>query len=151
MTLELKSPIFKNNGYIPEKFGYKKENINPPLVISGVPSGTRELILIMDDPDAKPVAGKVWDHWVVWGIDPEIREIPENWKPKNASFGETDYGETRYGGPNPPDKEHKYRFMLIAVDKELDLEEGSTKKEVLESVEGHIINKAMLFGFFKPI
>ncbi|PTD94404.1 YbhB/YbcL family Raf kinase inhibitor-like protein [archaeon SCG-AAA382B04] len=151
MGLELESPKFEDRGGIPEKYGYTKENINPPLTIQGVPPGTKALVLIMDDPDAEPVAEKVWDHWVVWNIDPEIERVPENWKPTNAVQGKTDYGENKYGGPNPPDKEHLYRFLLIAIDKELDIDKNSTKKEALKAVEGHVLDKTRLHGNYSPV
>ncbi len=104
MGLTLKSSAFENNDEIPEEYGYTKENINPPLSVSEVPPGTKTLALVMDDPDAEPVAGKIWDHWVVWNINPEISEIPEDWDQKGSMVGKNDYGEKGYGGPNPPDK-----------------------------------------------
>lgn len=151
MSLKLKSPEFEDKGVIPEKYGYTKENVNPPLAIEDVPPGTQSLVLIMDDPDAEAVAGKIWDHWVVWNISPKTEEIPENWNPESAMQGRTDYGENKYGGPNPPDREHMYRFLLIAIDKELELDKDSTKKDVLEAVEGHILDKTRLRGSFSPV
>ncbi len=53
--------------------------MNPPLEIDGVPEETKSLALVMDDPDAVEPAGKVWDHWVVWNIDPTTSTIPEDW------------------------------------------------------------------------
>ena len=40
------------------------QNKVPPLIISGIPEGTKSLSLIMDDPDAMGAVGKVWVHWV---------------------------------------------------------------------------------------
>ncbi|MCJ7450405.1 MAG: YbhB/YbcL family Raf kinase inhibitor-like protein, partial [Candidatus Nanohaloarchaeota archaeon QJJ-9] len=134
--LTLKSPVFTDGGEIPEKYGYTKQNINPPLEIRKVPEKAESLVLIMDDPDAKPVAGKVWEHWIVYNIPPETREIGEGELPEEAVEGRTDYDKNRYGGPNPPDKRHTYLFRLYAVDKELELGEGATKDKVLDAIEG---------------
>lgn len=60
--LNLSSSAFEDYGPIPKKYGYTKQNINPPLYIKNVPGNTESLVLIMDDPDAVEPAGKVWDH-----------------------------------------------------------------------------------------
>ncbi len=75
----LESEAFDNGGVIPRKCGYKNGNQSPPLKISGIPENTLSLALIMDDPDAMSVVGKVWVHWVLWNIDPstmELKKIP---------------------------------------------------------------------------
>ena len=47
------------------------KNQSPPLSISGLPSGATHIAVIMDDPDAKSVAGKTWVHWNVFNIKAE--------------------------------------------------------------------------------
>ncbi|MEF8787062.1 MAG: YbhB/YbcL family Raf kinase inhibitor-like protein, partial [Haloarculaceae archaeon] len=98
--LTLTSPAFEAGERIPEKYGYEAENVNPPLEIENVPDGTRSLALIMDDPDAVEPAGKVWDHWLIWNIPPEMTTIPEDWDPSDATEGTNDYDTVGYGGPN---------------------------------------------------
>ena len=56
----------------------------------------------------------------------------------------TDFGEVGYGGPAPPDKRHTYVFKLYALDTELDLERRSTKADVENAMEGHIIEQQNL-------
>lgn len=146
--LQLTSPVFDNGERIPEKYGYTEQNVNPPLQITGVPEGAVSLALVMDDPDAQPVAGKVWDHWVAWNIDPSVSTIEEDSVPSGAVEGETDYGEIGYGGPNPPDQEHTYVFKLYALDTELDLAAGATKDELEEAMEGHILAETRLEGTY---
>ena len=34
----------------------------------GIPEGTKSLSIIMDDPDAVPVGGKIFVHWNVFNI-----------------------------------------------------------------------------------
>lgn len=148
--LKLESPTFSEGESIPRKYGYTKKNINPPLKISDVPEGTESLVLIMDDPDAVKPAGKVWDHWVVWNIDPTATHIGEDEVPPRGVEGKNDYGEQGYGGPNPPDRKHTYEFKLYALDTSLDLRSSATKKDVEEAMEGHIIEKAKLTGTYAP-
>ena len=52
-----------------KKMGGK--NQSPPVSISGLPSGATHIAIIMDDPDAKSVAGKTWVHWNVFNIKAE--------------------------------------------------------------------------------
>ncbi len=147
---KLESPEFDNGSKIPRKYGYKNEDVNPPLNIDGVPEGAKSLALIMDDPDAMKPAGKVWDHWVIWNISPDTKAIKEGVTPKGAVEGKNDYGKLGYGGPNPPDREHTYVFELYVLDEELDLPEGSTKKDVKLSMKGHVLDKAVLKGTYAP-
>jgi Raf kinase inhibitor-like YbhB/YbcL family protein len=147
--LTLSSPAFADGERIPERYGYTNDNVNPPLRVEGVPSEAASLALVVDDPDAREPAGKVWDHWVVWNLDPGTTEIPEGWG-GDAVEGRNDYGERGYGGPNPPDREHTYRFILYALDATLDLDAGATKDDLEAAMEGHVLAEAELTGTYAP-
>lgn len=149
-SLTLSSPAFADGGSIPERYGYTRDDVNPPLEIEGVPDSAATLALVVDDPDAVEPAGKVWDHWVVWNIEPDRTTIPEDWDVSNAVQGLNDYGDREYGGPNPPDRVHTYRFKLYALDQELDIEPGATKERLENAMEGKILDEAHLEGTFAP-
>ena len=36
---------------------------SPQISITNIPSGTKSISIIMDDPDAIKPAGKIWVHW----------------------------------------------------------------------------------------
>ena len=157
-NLKLTSSAFSDGGEIPRKCGYKNGNKAPPLTISGIPEGTKSLTLIMDDPDAMKPAGKVWVHWVVWNIDPWEKGLDSTPKSTiilnnktlvNSLHGMTDFGEVGYGGPAPPDKRHTYVFKLYALDCYLDAD-NETKAEVVDDMEGHIIEQTTLTGTYAP-
>jgi Raf kinase inhibitor-like YbhB/YbcL family protein len=148
--MKIESDAFQNGSEIPRKYGYKKDNVNPTLIIQDVPTDAKSLALIMDDPDAMGAVGKVWAHWVVWNIDPKTNEIKENSIPSNSIQGKTDFGEIAYGGPAPPDKEHTYVFKLYALDDKLSLDEGSTKSQLEEAMENHILAESKLEGKYAP-
>ena len=150
MSMKIESNVFQNGGEIPRKYGYKKDNVNPTLIINDVPADSKSLALIMDDPDAMGAVGKVWVHWVVWNIDPSTNEIKENSVPSNSIQGKTDFGEIAYGGPAPPDKEHTYVFKLYALDDQLSLDEGSTKSQLEEAMKNHVIAESKLEGRYAP-
>jgi len=111
-NLELHSPAFSNGGEIPRNYGYKNGNQSPPLKISGIPSGTQSLVLVMDDPDAQAVVGKVWVHWVIWNIVSNTTEIQEGSVPSESLDGKNDFGELGYGGPAPPPKRFWIRHQI---------------------------------------
>lgn len=149
--MKLTSPAFDDGEHMPEKHGYTKENVNPPLEFHDVPREAESLVLLMDDPDAKEPAGKVWDHWTVWNIYPSRKGIEQGESPDEAVEGVTDFQETGYGGPNPPDGTHTYRFRLYALDTELELGENNTKEDVIDAMDGHIIQEARLEGKYDPV
>ena len=148
--MKIESSVFQNGSEIPRKYGYKKDNINPPLSIKEIPNETKSLTLIMDDPDAMGAVGKIWVHWIVWNIDPSNSEIKENSIPSGSVQGKTDFGEISYGGPAPPDKEHTYIFKLYALDEKLSINEGSTKSQVEDTMKGHVLAEAKLEGKYAP-
>jgi Raf kinase inhibitor-like YbhB/YbcL family protein len=143
MAMELESPEFKNNNHIPKKFTYRGENVNPALMISGIPSGAKSIALICDDPDAP---GKEWVHWVAFNM-PVTPKIEENSAP--GKQGVNDFGRNGYDGPNPPLGTHRYVFKVYALDAELDLKEGISKVDLERAMEGHVLAKAELIGLYK--
>jgi len=148
--ITLESSAFTSEGEIPKKYGYKYDNLSPPLKIGSVPSDSKSLALVMDDPDAMGAVGKVWVHWVMWNIDPTITDISEGSSPSGSIEGKTDFGEIKYGGPAPPDKRHTYVFKLYALKTKLDLPEGSTKAELEQAISSQIISQTSLKGTFEP-
>ena len=144
--MKILSPVFKNNELIPAKYTCDGEDINPPLTITELPEGTKSLALIVDDPDA-PMG--IWDHWIVWNINPSISLIKENSLPEGSVLGKNSFGKLSYGGPCPPLGTHRYFFKLYALDKELDLTEGATKKELEQAMSEHVLDSAELIGLYK--
>jgi Raf kinase inhibitor-like YbhB/YbcL family protein len=154
-NLKLTSLDFEDGGEIPRECGYKNGNKAPILQWELDSGGGNELggddspasfALIMDDPDAMGAVGKVWVHWVVWNIEPDVWE----YGPGDAAEGITDFGEVGYGGPAPPDKRHTYVFKLYALNIKLDLPSESTKADVEKAMRGYIIEQTTLTGTYAP-
>lgn len=153
--LTLRSPAFANGDPIPERCGYGEANVNPPLEIDGVPDGAESLVLLLDDPDAMEPAGKVWEHWVLWNLSSSTETIPEDWDSSTSSTGdalegENDFGDVGYGGPDPPDREHTYRFGLYALDTTLDVQRGARKNDITRAMHGHVLAHTQLEGTYAP-
>ncbi len=141
--LKITSPVFDRD--IPRKYTCDGKNVNPPLEIKNVPPNAKSLTLIVDDLDAP---GKTFIHWVLWNIDPEVKEIKEDSVPKGAVQGKNDFKKNSYGGPCPPSRTHRYVFKLFALDVRLDLKSNSTAIDLQNAMKGHVIAKTELIGLY---
>ncbi|MBU1690584.1 MAG: YbhB/YbcL family Raf kinase inhibitor-like protein [Gammaproteobacteria bacterium] len=151
----LTSTVFFQGGTIPPRYTCDGSDISPPLVWSGLPDGTKSLVLIVDDPDAPdPAAPKMtWVHWVLYNLPPIAGELPEavpaKVLPPGTLQGMNDWQRTGYGGPCPPVGRHRYFFKLYALDVVLpDL--GGPAKAVLEkAMQGHVLGHTELMGQYQ--
>lgn len=148
MAFELMSPSFTQGGKIPSQFTCDGSNISPALIWKDLPKGTQSLVLIMDDPDA-PVG--TWDHWILYNIPPSTTTLSENLQtaPQGSEYGKNSWNQLGYGGPCPPDREHRYFFKLYALDTTLSSHSGLTKKEIEKKMIGHILATVELMGRYQ--
>ncbi len=152
MTIELTSSAFKEGESIPSKFTCEGPDVSPALEWSGVPESAKSLAMICDDPDA-PVG--TWVHWVLYELSPAMTGLPEGVPADEtieggATQGRNDFKRIGYGGPcPPPGKPHRYFFKLYALDTELNLTPGATKKDVEKAMKGHILARGQLMGTYK--
>ena len=150
-SLKISSTAFQDGGLIPSKYTCDGANVSPPLDWSGLPGNTKSLVLIVDDPDAP---ARTWVHWVVYGIPPSQLQLPEGVKPgpvlsSGGRQGVNDFEKTGYGGPCPPSGTHRYYFKLYALDADVSLKEGATKKDLEQFMEGHILTHAEIMGRYQ--
>jgi Raf kinase inhibitor-like YbhB/YbcL family protein len=149
------SQDFKNQGEIPKKFTCDGEDISPALSWSNVPSGTKSLALIVDDPDAPDPANPrtTWVHWVLYNIPISVNGLSEGVKkedlPKGVLEGLNDWERTGYGGPCPPIGKHRYFHKLYALDITLPDLGRPTKAKLEKAIEGHVISKTELIGLYQ--
>lgn len=151
MGLKLTSSAFAEGELIPRQYTCDGRDISPPLSWTGAPAGTKSFALICDDPDA-PVG--VWDHWVCFNLPPSLAGLPEavprtEALPGGGLHGRNSWGKLGYGGPCPPGGVHRYFFKLYALDAELNLKAGATKKDVEKAMQGHILAESQLMGRYK--
>jgi len=147
-AMELTSTAFSQGMSIPPKYTCDGQNVSPPLIWSGVPTGAKSLVLIVDDPDA-PVG--TWAHWVLYNVAASATELSEQaGTPPEALQGINDFKRPGYGGPcPPPGKSHRYFFKLYALDTVLGLKAGAKKQEVERAMEKHILAQAQLLGTYQ--
>ena len=156
MSITVSSPAFSHNEPIPQKHTGDGEDVSPLLAWSGVPDGTREIALIMDDPDAP--TPEPWVHWVIYKIPPTATQLREAVaetemlaNPDGAVQGKNSWATIGYRGPAPPPAHgvHHYHFKLYALDEALDLRPGLEKKQLLSRMDGHIIGQGELIGTYQ--
>jgi Raf kinase inhibitor-like YbhB/YbcL family protein len=144
-TMQLTSSAFADNAQIPIKYSYKNENISPPLSWSNAPPDTETFAIIVDDPDA-PVGD--WSHWVIFNIPSNVTHLSEGIPRNYSNQGTNDFKKRGYDGPSPPSGTHRYIFHLYALDTKLNLNSSTTKQDLLEAMEDHILAEAKLIGKF---
>jgi len=147
--MTLTSSAFATGGSIPAKYTCEGANVSPPLSWTGAPAGTQSVALICDDPDAP--AG-TWVHWVLYNLPSGVSALAEKMEStptvsNGAVQGINDFEKTGYGGPcPPPGKPHRYFFKLYALDTNLALKPGATKKALVQAMEHHILAEGQLMG-----
>lgn len=156
MTITLQSSAFEAGQVIPKKYTGDGPDVSPPLTWSGLPEGTKEVALIVDDPDAP--TSEPWVHWVIYKIPANVNSLPEG-VPKSATLsdpadalqGITSFRKVGYGGPLPPAGHgpHRYYFKIYALDASLDLGPGIDKKALLKAMSPHIIAEGELMGTYQ--
>jgi len=157
-TMELTSSAFAQNADIPRQHTCEGSDQSPPLAWSGVPAGTKSLALIVDDPDAPdPAAPKMtWVHWVLYNIPPDTtgfaagKSRPSD-LPHGTREGLNDWKREGYGGPCPPIGRHRYVHKLYALDSVLPVLQPATKAALEKAMQGHILAKGELVGYYRKM
>ncbi|MCK4341420.1 MAG: YbhB/YbcL family Raf kinase inhibitor-like protein [Phycisphaerae bacterium] len=156
MKMTISSTAFEPGQPIPRKHTGQGEDLSPALSWSGVPSGTVELALIMDDPDApRP---EPWVHWVIYKIPAGAEGLKEGVDtseklsdPAGTLQGKNSWPTIGYRGPMPPPGHgtHHYHFKLYALDSALLVAAGLTKDELLAAMQGHVLAEGELVGTYE--
>jgi Raf kinase inhibitor-like YbhB/YbcL family protein len=149
--LVVTSTAFADGQAIPARYTADGEDISPPLAWDHIPDGTRSLALIGEDPDAPR---GIWTHWVLFNLPADLRKLDENVPqkptlPNGAMQGNNDFHKPGYGGPSPPPgKPHRYFFKVYALDAPLKLPAGATRHQLLDAMQGHVLDEGQLLGTY---
>jgi Raf kinase inhibitor-like YbhB/YbcL family protein len=144
-TLQVTSPAFKNNDYIPARYTCQGENVSPELRVDGVPQGAKTIAITVFDPDGG-TSGVV--HWLQWNIAASAI-IPE--KIMDGVLGNNVSGKPGFTGPCPPTGIHHYHFMVYALDDSLTIPQNSSKTDLENAMKGHVLAQGELIGLYKKV
>ena len=156
MSIQISSEAFAPDEMIPSKFTADGQNISPTLRWGELPPDTKELALIVDDPDAPREQPFV--HWVMYKIPADADGLPEHLptqtalqSPPGAVQGNNSFGKIGYGGPAPPSGHgtHHYHFHLYALDQPLQVKGGMDKESLIAVMSGHILDEGDLVGMYQ--
>ena len=153
-AMNITSKAFADGQPMPRQYTGFGRDISPPLAWSNLPEGTKELALIVNDPDSS--GPRPWVHWVIYNMPPTPAELPEGLsargikgEARGMTEGVNSWGNVGYQGPTPPSGTHRYRFRLIALDAKMELAPGLTDEALLRAVADHIVGEATLTGTCK--
>jgi hypothetical protein len=146
--IEVRSPDFDDDDFIPRRHGHDDENVSPALEWEGVPRNAAELLLICEDPDAP---SGTFLHWLVTGIEPTATGVAENDTPAGGREWPNDFGDTGWAGPAPPPgaHAHHYVFSVFALSAPIELPADPSADDVHRAADDIILARGTLTGLFK--
>ncbi|MGH8456577.1 MAG: YbhB/YbcL family Raf kinase inhibitor-like protein [Stenotrophobium sp.] len=151
--MRISSSAFAHNAEIPARYTCEGQDLSPPLQWSGLPAGTKSLVLIVDDPDAPdPAAPRMtWVHWVLYNLPADTAGLAEAAQqlPTGTSEGSNSWQRTGYGGPCPPIGRHRYFHKLFALDTVLPDLHNPTGAQLEQAMRGHALASAELIGTYQ--
>jgi Raf kinase inhibitor-like YbhB/YbcL family protein len=153
MPLMLASPAIPPGGGIASQYTCDGADISPPLTWSGIPDGTKSLVLVVEDPDAP---SGTFRHWAAFDIPAASHGLDAGYSKNRPAAGlheaRNDFGRAGYAGPCPPKGHgtHHYHFRLLAISRPtLDLNPTATASDVLRTAEPYAIQRSELVGTYQ--
>jgi Raf kinase inhibitor-like YbhB/YbcL family protein len=144
--ITISSPAFTAGSPIPVQFTCDGDNLSPPLRWSGVPTGTAEVALVVDDPDAPR---GTYVHWIVVGLDPTSTKLAEATVPPGVRQARNSAGKAAYTGPCPPDgPAHHYRFTIYALQRPPDVGDAASPQATIQAIEAAARARGRLVGTY---
>ncbi|HEX3489897.1 MAG TPA: YbhB/YbcL family Raf kinase inhibitor-like protein [Streptosporangiaceae bacterium] len=147
--IALTSPSFGDGQVIPAKHcgQFIGDQISPALTWGALPSGTRDLLFVLEDLDnPAPVPGI---HTIA-AFAPTAGGLPEGALTSDnpaIRFQPTRRGATYLGPrPVPGHGPHRYRFHLYALDTEVDFTKVGDIEQLPSALAGHVLASGTLTG-----
>ncbi len=147
-TVTVTSSAFHNGKPVPQRYTCHGRGVSPPLAWSHVPSGAKELALVVDDPDAPK---RRYVHWLVVGIDPSAKGVATGHTPAGGTVVANSGGDRKYLGPCPPAGTgvHHYRFTVYAFDEPLRLGAGAKADDAVAEIDEKASDWGRLTGTYR--
>ncbi len=139
VQLELASPDFEAEAFIPVQFTCDGANQSPALTWATPPTGTQSWALFLQSDQ-----GKIY--WAIYDLPADLRSLPaaiptQPFLKLGGVQAKNDSGQYGYQGPC---SDGSYLFKLYAVDTLLDLPPGVTSAEVEPALKSRILAESTL-------
>jgi Raf kinase inhibitor-like YbhB/YbcL family protein len=151
-SITVTSTAFTDGGPMPSSSAGKGvgDNTSPPLRWDGLPAGTRQTVLIIDDVDV-PLPRPLLHTVAV--IESTLDGVEAGaLRPETAGirFVRADLGHRGYAGPRPIPGHgpHHYRFHVFAIDNPIP-DDVTAVKALLAAMAGHVLARGMLTGSYE--
>lgn len=142
----LTSTTFADGATIPVANTCTGAGTSPQLAWKNLPKGTKELALIVEDPDAP---SGTFVHWVVANIKPKPSSVAEGTDPAGSFGGNNGLGRPGWQPPCPPaGTPHHYVFTLYALKRKLTLPPGANAETLRTAMKGKILGQTKLTGLY---
>jgi Raf kinase inhibitor-like YbhB/YbcL family protein len=140
--IRLSSPAFADGAAIPKGNTCDGAGTAPALTWRGVPATAKELVLVVEDPDAP---GGTYVHWTAFGIPGAAARLPAG-VPEGANSA----GEAGWTPPCPPegDTPHRYVFTLFALARASGLKAGAEPAAVRAALSSGAVARGRLTGTY---
>ena len=135
------------SGQFPRDLTCDGKDQSPALAWTAPPPQTKSLVLIVTDPDAH-----TFTHWVFYNLPATATGLPANVPkqdqlPDGSRQGVNDFKKVAYAGPcGPRGSTHRYFFDLFALNSTLDLPAGSTRAQVEDAMNTHVLARGKLLA-----
>ncbi|MFP3465060.1 YbhB/YbcL family Raf kinase inhibitor-like protein [Leifsonia sp. SIMBA_070] len=151
-ALTLSSPDFVDGSAIPQRNAGRPvgDNVSPALAWSGVPEGTAQLVLIVEDADV-PLSRPITH--AVARFSPSLTGVAAGELEAGAVHGDGigAFGRRGYHGPRPVPGHgaHSYVFQLYALDRPIPGDRTLRPRTVVEAMSGHVLARGRITGTYE--
>jgi Raf kinase inhibitor-like YbhB/YbcL family protein len=124
-ALRVSSPAFIDGSRLPQRYTCDGAGEEPPVQAGTVPPSTRELVLVVSDPDAP---GGTYVHVTRYGLGPR----GDGSVNEGGREGRNSAGDVGWAAPCPPegDPAHRYVWSVYALRDPTGLDAGAKPDEV---------------------
>jgi Raf kinase inhibitor-like YbhB/YbcL family protein len=139
--MTVSSEAFSQN-ILPNSFTcHAAKPVSPPLAWFGAHSDTQSYALVVDDSSA-PITPYIY--WIVFDISPTTTDIQQNALPPGAKQAMNSAGTVGYDPPCPQGSPHSYRFTVYALNKMLELPNGTSLQSAWTAIAAATIGRGRM-------
>ena len=153
--LEVTSGSF--SGILPVRFTADGAGLSPALAWSGLPPGTRSVVVLVQDADIP--APRPLTHLILYGLSPSLAHLAEGEVPQRLRglaehgyhCGRNGFGMTGWLPPSPPPGHgpHRYAFQVFALDGTPQFRVPPGRGALMRAMDGHVLAFGQVIGTYE--